>query len=139
MMLFNYWFFILISILSIFYSSLYSQETNEDVGPWENEDIRQITFSDSAFAKNQHEVWPLYLIQFYQKKIAPQSISRCPFYISCSNYTTLAIKTNGLLIGMCMFIDRNLYRENFAAQNNYLLRDKNGELKYDDSFFINGY
>ena len=127
-----------ISILSLFYTKIHSQEVNENGDPWENEDIQQFDFNKSDSDINQINSISLSLIRFYQKKIAPHSINRCPFHISCSNYTILSVKKHGLLIGLCMFIDRNLYRENFAAQYHYLLKNKNGELKYDDSIFLWG-
>jgi putative component of membrane protein insertase Oxa1/YidC/SpoIIIJ protein YidD len=79
------------------------------------------------------------LIGFYQNRISGQSIRRCPYYISCSNYARIAIEEHGLLIGSLYFIDRNVYRENPGIWQNYPLSDA-GErgLKLDDFFYLRG-
>lgn len=78
-------------------------------------------------------------IDFYQRVLSPHSISRCPFEVSCSHYAEEAVQRYGLVIGLSMFIDRNLYRENPGLSRNYLRSvDETGELKYDDTFFLRG-
>ena len=77
------------------------------------------------------------LIRFYQRKIGAKSINRCPFYISCSNYAQQAVRKHGLVAGVCLFIDRHLFRENAAGGGHYEMRaNDKGQMKLDDSFFL---
>jgi len=79
------------------------------------------------------------LIRFYQAKVNPNSVSRCPFYISCSNFALLAIEKYGFLPGILLFIDRIYYRENPHAAFYYpKRRNYQNYLKLDDSFFLYG-
>ena len=128
-----------IVLLSTF---LYGQEAYTETAAWESEDLQPIYASfDST---QNYIIKPGILlahtfIGFYQKKISTQSISRCPFYISCSNYAYLAVRKYGLLPGICFFIDRNFYRENIASFYYYQLRENAyGVLKLDDSFYLFG-
>ena len=76
------------------------------------------------------------LISFYQTKISPHSISRCPFKISCSTFAQRAIERYGLF-GIAMFIDRYYYRENHEAFAHYkLVVTDQGILKLDDALFL---
>jgi hypothetical protein len=76
-------------------------------------------------------------IVWYQHDVSPSSIDRCPFLISCSHYAQRAIAAYGFLKGLCLFIDRNLYRENMEMFRLYaLIQKQNGTLKLDDSFFL---
>lgn len=76
------------------------------------------------------------LISLYQTKISPQSISRCPFKISCSMFAQRAIDRYGIF-GVAMFIDRYYYRENHEAFAHYTLVVTNqGILKLDDALFL---
>jgi putative component of membrane protein insertase Oxa1/YidC/SpoIIIJ protein YidD len=79
------------------------------------------------------------LIRFYQTDIGPNSISRCPFFISCSNFAMQAIEKYGFFPGILLFIDRIYYRENPAA---YLFYPKKRNsrlfLKLDDTYFLKG-
>lgn len=76
------------------------------------------------------------LISFYQTEISPQSISRCPFKISCSSFAKSAIEEYGLF-GLAMFIDRYYYRENHEVFAHYrLVVSKQGILKLDDAPFL---
>jgi putative component of membrane protein insertase Oxa1/YidC/SpoIIIJ protein YidD len=77
------------------------------------------------------------LIGFYQRQIGPQSVDRCPFWPSCSNFALQAIDRYGVIVGICFFIDRNLYRENPGVFQNYgLVRLSFGRLKLDDRYFL---
>jgi len=109
--------------------------------PWEPEDIRGENspppsllnparlFSDGAIT----------LIGFYQSSIGPNSVQRCPFSPSCSNFALSAIRRYGFVAGVCLFIDRNLYRENPGIMNHYgLIRLPSGILKLDDHFYLTG-
>ena len=127
----------------LFFSSIsYSQEEYAEMSSWEPDDLSPIyaSFDSSgSYIKKPSILLANSLIGFYQKRISTQSLSRCPFYISCSHYAQLAIKKYGLLIGMAFFIDRNCYRENIACWYHYELRENaNGVLKLDDSFYILG-
>ena len=76
------------------------------------------------------------LIEFYQSKISDKTIQRCPFYISCSNFTKIAINEYGSFWGILYFIDRNFYRENIAMNKHYFLHKKGRFIKYDDSYYL---
>ena len=113
----------------------------EDSQAWEPEDL------DRADAGARQAVAPttvaqdlcLRLIGWYQRGIARHSVSRCPFAISCSNYAAQAIARHGCLRGLCLFIDRNLYRENPQIPSHYRLTElPGGILKFDDGFFLEG-
>lgn len=109
--------------------------------PWEPEDIKPIYEfnAEMEFKISPFAILADNLITYYQKKISPNSISRCPFYISCSNFADQAIDKFGLPMGILLFIDRNFYRENIAAFKHYELReDGSGRLRLDDSFYIYG-
>ena len=81
----------------------------------------------------------LSMVRFYQKSISVKSVSRCPFYISCSSYAVHAIKRKGLLLGLCYYVDRHFYRENPGMYLHYEYHEtESGVLKLDDSFFILG-
>lgn len=112
-----------------------------DVKSWEPDDLKKEllpipkvpnparVFQDAA----------LDLIDLYQSKIGPLSIQRCPFTPSCSNFARQVIEQYGFLIGLSMFIDRNMYRENQAMFQHYNLRKLSmGVLKLDDRFFLGG-
>lgn len=121
---------------------LYGQEAYTETAAWESEDLLPIYASfDSTqdYITKPGILLAHTFIGFYQKKISTQSISRCPFYISCSNYAYLAVRKYGLLPGICFFIDRNFYRENIASFYYYRLREnRNGILKLDDSLYLFG-
>jgi len=131
-------FFIILSLNS----TTYSQDEYSELSSWEIEDLKPIYSSfDSTekFVLKPSILCANMLIGFYQNNISTRSISRCPFYISCSNYAYLAINKYGLLPGICFFIDRNFYRENIASFYYYELRENDYEiLKLDDSFYILG-
>jgi putative component of membrane protein insertase Oxa1/YidC/SpoIIIJ protein YidD len=77
-------------------------------------------------------------IHFYQNHISCNSIARCPFRISCSQYAYAALNKYGPILGLCYYIDRNLYRENSSSFFNYeFYEDSEGSLKLDDSFYLN--
>jgi len=77
------------------------------------------------------------LIHLYQNHAAPNSISRCPFVISCSHFADRALEKYNLL-GIPVFIDRFFYRENnelFGRYPKVLLKNKP---RYNDSFYLTG-
>jgi putative component of membrane protein insertase Oxa1/YidC/SpoIIIJ protein YidD len=111
--------------------SVYSQ----DFGPWEAEDSQPHQFEQRTI---QPANTALRLIRFYQERIAPKSIRRCPFHISCSAFAYTAIKKHGLFLGICYFIDRNLYRENPGITRHYrTIISEEGTYKLDDDFYLN--
>lgn len=121
---------------------LYAQESYLEVSSWEPEDV--VPIYSMLDTTQEYLIRPSMLltdmlIRFYQQKISTQSINRCPFYISCSNYAYQAIKKYGLILGICFFIDRNFYRENIGSYSHYELRETElGVLKLDDSFYLFG-
>jgi len=72
------------------------------------------------------------LVSLYQSKAGVNSINRCPFSVSCSNYLVQSINDKGFLLGLALFIDRYFYRENRFVGKHYriVLSEK---LLYDDS------
>lgn len=138
----------LLVICGIFFCSEYGHSQEQillqsqklDLEAWETEDLIIESNNCNKIINPQSlmEVLSLTLIQIYQKDISPQSISRCPFYPSCSNFATNAISKYGFLIGTCLFIDRNLYRENPNIYQHYTFVETSpGLLKLDDSYFLN--
>lgn len=80
-----------------------------------------------------------WLIGFYQRKLSTRSISRCPFYTSCSVFAKEAIRRRGAFLGISMFIDRYYFREHSHSFAYYGLRTRiDGKLKLDDHFFLDG-
>lgn len=105
---------------------------------WEPEDLTLFVPDTSSYrSPSTGGSIAFKLIEFYQSKISAQSVSRCPFYISCSNYARQAIAKYGLIVGISVFIDRNFYREHVACYRYYELRETSlGTLKLDDSYYL---
>jgi putative component of membrane protein insertase Oxa1/YidC/SpoIIIJ protein YidD len=77
------------------------------------------------------------LVTYYQSTQSKASISRCPFYTSCSFFFSRAVEVYGLPIGTLAFLDRYLYRENFSAYKNYSLKRRpDGVYKLDDEYYL---
>ncbi len=133
---------ILILVSLLFTSVLFSQENYQEIESWEPDEITPIYLKhedENYFEIQPGKLFAFQLIKLYQHKIATQSVSRCPFYISCSNYAFQAIEKHGLIIGVCYFIDRHFYRENISSFYHYSLRETDdGILKLDDSFYLHG-
>jgi hypothetical protein len=71
-------------------------------------------------------------IRFYQVKIGPNSISRCPYLVSCSAFAYDQVYRLGFF-GIPAIIDRMYYRENtdtFTKYPKYVL--PSGLIKHDD-------
>lgn len=114
-------------ILFVSCLNLYAEE------PWEKEDL----LISNMVEPNIFLDYGVKMVELYQNKIATNSVSRCPYYTSCSYYTIHAIRQYGLLPGILFFIDRNLYRENQDVYKKYLFKtDKNDAMKINDDFFI---
>ena len=79
-------------------------------------------------------------IRFYRRRMAVQSIDRCPFHISCSHFAEKAVERFGFVRGVALFVDRHFYREHAGAPRLYPLREtwSGGriKLKLDDSFYL---
>ncbi len=125
------------------FSPCYGQGTRSRVPEevWEPEDLKNLPTPEPRLP-NPARLFAdcaIDLIGFYQSSISPGSIQRCPFYPSCSNFTLQAIRRYGFLKGVCLFIDRNLYRENSDVMNHYdLIRLPSGTLKLDDRIYLTG-
>lgn len=71
------------------------------------------------------------LVHAYQKRVAVNSVDRCPFRVSCSNFLVNSINEEGLIKGVALFIDRYFYRENKFMGDKYEIHI-NSRLLYDD-------
>jgi hypothetical protein len=114
--------------------SVFADET------WEPSDIHPISAGSSILAEPHGRLFEgtaLSLISFYQTKISPLTIIRCPFLVSCSTFAARAIADKGLALGLAIFIDRYYYRENTTAFRLYrLVRTEGDILKIDDSEYL---
>lgn len=132
----------IICILLLSSTAVCAQEIYTETSPWEEEDIVPIySLHDTTenYIISPGVLVVSRLIRLYEQKISTQSISRCPFYISCSKYAHQAVRKYGVLIGICLFIDRHFYRENSMIYRHYKLRETDtGVLKLDDSFYLLG-
>ncbi|MBI3004816.1 MAG: membrane protein insertion efficiency factor YidD [Ignavibacteriales bacterium] len=108
---------------------------------WESTELRR-TVEDPPSLPHPKSIFAdlaLNAIKYYQIRIAPLSIARCPFHPSCSHFAKVAIEKYGLIIGVALFVDRNLYRENPGIFQKYQLRKLSlGTLKLDDSHYLFG-
>ncbi len=101
-----------------------------------NEDSLNQTFSERTFGIGQ--LFALRIIDYYQNQINPKSISRCPFDLSCSNYTAFSIQRYGFWGGAIRFIDRSQFREHQYSSLYYPLAvNSDGLLKLDDGYYCN--
>jgi len=123
-------FIILIPIL------LFSEE------PWEAEDIIPIEKIVSSQQESYHKpsyVFIRKMISLYQHQSTENTISRCPFYISCSSFALKSVKEHGIFLGSLLFIDRFFYRENSSIYKHYnFKRRDNSVLKLNDRYFLYG-
>jgi hypothetical protein len=130
-------YYLIVLLLGLFFARPHAQALGNDNKPWEWEDVSLASKGDTAAYLPNSVVASEKLISLYRHRIAVNSISRCPFKISCSQYTSIAIKRYGFLKGVCLFIDRNFYRENVGIMYYYpFVEDTNGLLKLDDSHFL---
>lgn len=121
--------------------AVFSQEEYREIEPWEAEDVLSLERLAGGEALQTSPFIALAgtLIGFYQKEIGPRSVSRCPFHISCSEFARRAILKHGLVLGLALYIDRNLYRENSTTHWYYPYREAGaGLLKLDDGFYLHG-
>jgi putative component of membrane protein insertase Oxa1/YidC/SpoIIIJ protein YidD len=107
--------------------------------PWEAEDLGLGGYLEPPILNPQTlaKTVSTELIRWYRQSLSTNSIQRCPFYPSCSFFAEEAIDQHGFLIGLCLFIDRNLYRENPQMYQFYnLVAVGEGVLKLDDRYFL---
>ena len=72
-------------------------------------------------------------VAWYQRRVAPNSVSRCPFLVSCSSFAIEQVKQHGAL-GFLYFVDRFFYRENIDVHAHYeWVISKDGRVKLDDA------
>ena len=112
------------------------------IDPWEKTEGRFASSLNDTFPKfvsNPIDLLYSDLIGLYQSRISAKTIQRCPFYISCSNYTKIAVNEYGSFLGILYFIDRNFYRENIEMNKHYSLQKKGRFLKYDDSYYLSNH
>jgi len=110
-----------------------------DPEPWEPQDLAPPPVAAAVPEPSVSKTITLRMIRWYQRDVATRSVSRCPFAISCSRYTAMAIERRGALAGVLWFIDRNLYRENSGTGDYYpWVEMPDGALKLDDRFFLDG-
>jgi hypothetical protein len=129
--------YLIIFTLFLLYSNSFCQSLDSTINPWEWEDLTDLKNNETLFYVSNGNVLANKLISFYRQKIAVNSISRCPFQISCSQYALLAVKRYGVIKGVALFVDRNFYRENIAIFYYYpLVEDNNCLLKLDDAYFL---
>jgi len=77
------------------------------------------------------------LLDFYHDSLEYNTIHRCIFHITCSDFARAQIKKRGWIVGTLYFIDRYVYRENLAAFGLYQLKQgKDGTYKLDDDYFL---
>ena len=96
----------------------------------EPEGSRQI-YKDIAQQETSSEVKYLLssLFLFYKNYISSQDGQRCSFHPSCSEYSMLAIKQHGVILGVLDGFDR-LTRCNALSPENYTVDPDTGKL-YD--------
>ena len=76
-------------------------------------------------------------VDLYRDHSESRTTDRCIFHVSCSHFLEQAVSEHGMLLGVVMFIDRNMYRENLQAYGMYqMLYRTDGVLKVDDGFYL---
>lgn len=123
-------------LISMFPLLVVAQNTTPIVDAWDVQDAH--SFLTTTTSLPQHFLVSLSnsVISLYQKDISIQSVSRCPFEISCSHFAKRSISEYGI-IGVAMFVDRYFYRENIESFINYkLIKTKSGILKLDDKLYL---
>jgi hypothetical protein len=111
---------------------------SEEPGPWEPGERNPLLLlpqqserSYSAFTLVSGAV-----IGFYRSSVSVNSVSRCPFEISCSSFALHAVQRYGAA-GIPLVIDRYFYRENVQAFSLYTRSvNPNGLVKLDDALFL---
>jgi hypothetical protein len=128
-------------LLSFFlHSLLFSQEKKQSViNAWEPEEelshFNTYEPSDISFSVLFTHTANT-LITYYQTTLSTNSIRRCPYKISCSNFAKEAIKRY-YIFGVHAIVDRYFFRENSEMFAHYKpVQIENGVIKLDDAFFL---
>jgi putative component of membrane protein insertase Oxa1/YidC/SpoIIIJ protein YidD len=103
--------------------------------PWEPDPTGTITSPPAPRAPGYRPMADAALaaIELYRTEIGTQSIARCEFATSCSQFAHDAIDRRGFLVGMIVFIDRFFFRENQAAYDHYdWVLTPGGRIRLDD-------
>lgn len=131
--MFKLFLFVILSLLLFNTYALAQSNNNNDSEPWEV--LRNIKHIEENNPPTFTDFFIGGLISSYQENAKENSISRCPFSTSCSVFGKHVIHHYGIL-GVCMFLDRYLYREHKFMQLYYALKVKdNGLIRYDDDHF----
>jgi putative component of membrane protein insertase Oxa1/YidC/SpoIIIJ protein YidD len=132
---------ILILILASQYPNLSAQTSAGEPGPWEPDALTEKPgrAHDSQPDMSLDAEIAVAMIRFYQTDINPNSVSRCPFRVSCSNFAIRAVKRYGFVPGILIFVDRLFYRENMGAFEYYpKIRNSRNQSRLDDTYFLTG-
>jgi putative component of membrane protein insertase Oxa1/YidC/SpoIIIJ protein YidD len=76
-------------------------------------------------------------VLFYQRFLGPHWGRRCAYYPSCSNYSLLAMRKHGVLVGSVMTFDRLQHEANEAGYSPLILTG--GHIKVYDPVENNDY
>lgn len=77
------------------------------------------------------------LVDLYHNVLEYNTIHRCLFHITCSNFAKEQIEKRGWILGTLYFMDRYFYRENLSAFALYpLVPDKEGIYRLNDDYFL---
>ena len=76
-------------------------------------------------------------VLFYQRFLSPHLGRRCAYHPSCSNYSLLAIRKHGALVGLVMTFDRLQHEANEAGYSPLILTG--GQIKVYDPLENNDY
>ncbi len=126
----------IVIILSLFPLLGFAQNSIPIVEGWDVPDSSSIRIRSTPPPQSFFVSLTNSAISLYQRDISTQSISRCPFEISCSRFAIRSIADHGVF-GVALFIDRYFYRENIESFINYkLIKTNNGLLKLDDKLYL---
>lgn len=95
---------------------------------------RPLSFSSTP-SSNPVTVLFRAFVSLYQQKVSTNSVQRCPFTLSCSQYAMHAMERYDIL-GIPLFLDRFFFRENESVNDNYVIRMRNRRATYDDAFYL---
>lgn len=114
----------------------------ESWGPWSNspnapvisqaKDSSGLKYDNHAEEESQSVASTpfLWLVTFYQKVIGRVISGRCDMYPTCSQYSVLAIRKHGPVMGIVMTADRIIHE---GSEQDYVRRIKVGtRYRFDD-------
>jgi uncharacterized protein len=116
---------IILALNSLFYPNLIAQTTAElNALKMGIPHVYTSTYIDSVVTYNSEYDWLFsHLFVFYKKYISSQDASSCSFTPSCSEYAIMAVKKQGVLVGLLNFWDR-FSRCNGMSPENYNIDHK---------------